>query len=56
MSASTLSQLVRVSGWASVLSGLLFGTAVALHPLRDGVSIANSGAAYGAIHNLGGAA
>lgn len=24
-----------------------------LHPLRDGISISNSGVAYGAIHNLG---
>jgi hypothetical protein len=48
-----LSKLVNWSGYASILGGLLFAVAVVLHPLRDGLSIFNSGAAYGAIHNLG---
>jgi hypothetical protein len=48
-----LSKLAYWSGYASILGGLLFGAAVVLHPLRDGVSVFNSGAAYGAIHNLG---
>jgi hypothetical protein len=48
-----LSKLVSWSGYASILGGLLFGVAVVLHPLRDGMSIFNSGVAYGAIHNLG---
>lgn len=48
-----LSKLVRWSGYASILGGLLFAVAVVLHPLRDGISVLNSGVAYGAIHNLG---
>jgi hypothetical protein len=48
-----LSKLVSWSGYASILGGVLFGVAVVLHPLRDGISIYNSGVAYGAIHNLG---
>ncbi len=48
-----LSKLVSWSGYASILGGLLFGVAVVLHSLRDGMSIFNSGVAYGAIHNLG---
>jgi hypothetical protein len=48
-----LSKLVHLSGFASILGGLLFGVAIVLHPLRDGISIFNSGATYGAIHYLG---
>ncbi len=48
-----LSKLVHWSGYASILGGLLFGVAVVLHPLRDGISVFNSGAGYGAIHYLG---
>jgi hypothetical protein len=48
-----LSKLVSWSGYASILGGVFFGVAVMLHPLRDGISILNSGVAYGAIHNLG---
>ncbi len=48
-----LSKLVSWSGLASILGGLIFGVAVVLHPLRDGISIFKSGVAYGAIHNLG---
>ncbi len=48
-----LSKLAHWSGYTSILGGLLFGAAVVLHPLRDGISVFNSGAAYGAIHNLG---
>jgi hypothetical protein len=48
-----LSKLTKWSGYASILGGLLFVVAVVLHPLRDGISVYNSGAAYGAIHNLG---
>jgi hypothetical protein len=48
-----LSRLISWSGYASILGGLLFGVAVVLHPLRDGLSIENTGVAYGAIHNLG---
>ncbi len=48
-----LSKLVNWSRYASILGGLLFGVAIVLHPLRDGVSVFNSGAAYGAIHYLG---
>ncbi len=48
-----LSKLVSWSGYASILGGILFGAAVVLHPLRDGISIYKSGVAYGAIHNLG---
>jgi hypothetical protein len=48
-----LSKLVSWSGYASILGGILFGVAVVLHPLRDGISILNSGVWYGAIHNLG---
>ncbi len=48
-----LSKLAYWSGLASILGGVLFGVAVVLHPLRDGISIFNNGVAYGAIHNLG---
>jgi hypothetical protein len=48
-----LSKLAYWSGYASIMGGLLFGVAVVLHPLRDGISIFNSGVAYGAIHNVG---
>jgi len=48
-----LSKLAHWSEYASILGGLLFGAAVVLHPLRDGVSVFNSGAAYGFIHNVG---
>src|SRR6266540_3887172 len=48
-----LSKLAYWSGLASILGGVLFGVAVVLHPLRDGISIFNSGVAYGAIHNVG---
>ena len=48
-----LSKMTKWSGYAGVLGGLLFAVAVVLHPLRDGISVYNSGAAYGAIHNLG---
>ncbi len=48
-----LAKLARWSGYASILGGLLFAAAVVLHPLRDGISIANDAVAYGAIHNVG---
>lgn len=48
-----LSKFVHWSGFASILGGLLFGVAIVLHPLRDAVSVLNSGDAYGAIHFLG---
>ena len=48
-----LSKLAHWSGFASILGGLLFGVAIVLHPLRDGISVLNSGDAYGAIHFLG---
>ena len=48
-----LSKLVNWSGYASILGGLLFGVAIVLHPLRDGISIFNSGVAYPIIHDLG---
>src|SRR5262245_56554291 len=47
------SKLARWSGFASILGGSLFAVAVILHPLRDGISIQNSGNAYLAIHFLG---
>ncbi len=48
-----LSKLSYWSGFASILGGLLFGVAIVLHPLRDGISVFNSGVTYTAIHNLG---
>lgn len=48
-----LSKLVNWSGYTSIFGGVLFGVAVVLHPLRDGIDIFNSGVAYGAIHNVG---
>lgn len=48
-----LSKLAKWGGYTSILGGLLFGMAVVLHPLRDGISVYNNGAAYGAVHNLG---
>lgn len=51
--STMLPRLVHLSGRASILGGMLFAVAVVLHPLRDGASIFTSGAAYGAIHNLG---
>lgn len=48
-----LSKLSQWSGYASIAGGALFAAAVVLHPLRDGISVLNSGVAYGAIHNLG---
>jgi hypothetical protein len=48
-----LPKLAHWSGYASILGGLLFGVAIVLHPLRDGISVLNSGDAYGAIHFLG---
>ena len=48
-----LSKLANWSGYAGILGGVLFGVAILLHPLRDGISVFNSGAAYGAVHNLG---
>lgn len=48
-----LAKLTNWSGYAGILGGLLFGAAVVLHPLRDGISVFNSGVAYGAIHNVG---
>ena len=48
-----LSKLVSYSGLASILGGILFGSAVVFHPLRDGINVLNSGNAYLAIHILG---
>lgn len=48
-----LSNLAHWSGYASILGGILFGAAIVLHPLRDGSSVFNSGAAYGTIHYMG---
>jgi hypothetical protein len=53
MEADMLSRLVKWSGYASIFGGVLFGVAVVLHPLRDGISIFNSGVAYPIIHDLG---
>lgn len=47
------SKLVNWSRYASILGGLLFGMAIVLHPMRDGISIFNSGVAYPIIHDLG---
>lgn len=33
-----LSKLAHWSGYASILGGLLFGVAIVLHPLRDGIT------------------
>lgn len=48
-----LSKLIYWSGVASIWGGLLFGVAVVFHPLRDSISVLNSGSAYLAIHILG---
>jgi hypothetical protein len=48
-----LSKFVHWSGFASILGGALFAMAVVLHPLRDGLSVFNSGASYTYIHSLG---
>jgi len=48
-----LSKFVHWSGFASILGGALFAVAVVLHPLRDGLSVFNSGAFYSYIHSLG---
>jgi hypothetical protein len=44
-----LSKLPYWSGYTGILGGLLFAVAVVLHPLRDGMSVFNSGLAYGAV-------
>jgi hypothetical protein len=48
-----LSKLTNWGGYACILGGVLFAVAVVLHPLRDGMSVFESGAAYGVIHNVG---
>ncbi|MEO7912185.1 MAG: hypothetical protein ABIV47_21285 [Roseiflexaceae bacterium] len=48
---SNRSQLSRWSGLASMLGGLLFAIAIALHPLRHGEAV--NASSYSAIHVLG---
>ena len=47
------SRLAYWSGFASIIGGFLFAVAVVLHPLRDGISVQQSGSFYQAIHLVG---
>lgn len=48
-----ISKLARWSRFAGIVGGILFATAVVLHPLRDGINVRSSGDSYLAIHILG---
>ncbi len=45
-----LSKLIRLSSLSCILGGVLFPISIAIHPLRDGLSVNNS--PYSAIHVL----